>query len=309
MKRTLSSDNLPLGSRQALALVILACILLFGGLSAWAIWSMSREAAKEADTSPVSPAAGAVYTAADARTLLLITEDEAQAQGFVLVRFDPASARLRTLAIPRETVVDAAGTAGKRLFELYPTQKSAGMTACVQRLTGLPIDYYAAVSYDDLETLLNRASGGLSFTLPENLLYDMGRYTIRIAGGQQVLSATQVTDVLRYPAWNGGLQQRTAVQAQIISACINQYFTPDAIEQDNGYEAFVAVADTNLLREAYHQSRDALADMAAKNTGAICQSLAVSGAYSGSGANVRFALETPVSPAIRTAFGGAASGE
>lgn len=306
MSRPRTSENTPMGSRKALVLLTVLFVVLFGGLSAWVIWCMSREAAKEADASPAAPVAGSTYTAADARTLLLITEDEEQAQGFVLVRFDPAATHLRTLALPRETVTDRSDISAKRLFELYQTKKGAGMTAYVETLTGFPVDFYAVVTYDGLEDLLNQAQTGLSFTLPENLRYDMGTYTIHIDGGEQLLSATQVTDVLRYPAWNGGRLQRSAIQAQIISACINQYFTPDIMREDSGYDACVAVADTNLLREPYYACREAFLYMTSKNNGDICQSLSVNGTFTGTGEDVRFYLEEDIRPALRSVFGATA---
>lgn len=297
-----TAESLHNGRRTVLLLFVLFFVL-FGGLSAWVIWSMSREAAKEADTAPITMAVQDAFTEADTRTLLLITEDEGEAQGFVLVRFDPASNRMRTLALPRETVIAQNGKKEKRLFELYNTQHGAGMEPYIEQLTGFPVDYYAVLSYDGLEELLNLAQDGLAFTLPENLKYDMAGYTIQIGGGMQVLSATQVTDVLRYPAWNGGRPQRTAVQAQVISACINQYFTEDVMQDDRGYEACVAVADTNVLREAYYASREALSVMASRNSGEICQHLTISGEYKGDGGDTRFYLDTSINPAIRSAFG------
>lgn len=290
-------------SRRTVLLLFILFFVLFGGLSAWVIWSMSREAAREADTAPITTAVQDTFTEADARTLLLITEDEGEAQGFVLVRFDPASNRMRTLALPRETVIAQSGKKEKRLYELYATQHGAGMEPYIEQLTGFPLDYYAVLSYDGLEDLLNLAQDGLTFTLPENLKYDMAGYTIQIGGGIQVLTATQVTDVLRYPAWNGGRPQRAAVQAQVISACINQYFTADAMQDDRGYEACVAAADTNVLRDAYYASREALAAVASRNEGDVCQSLTISGEYKGDSSNTRFYLDTSINPAVRSAFG------
>lgn len=290
-------------SRRTVLLLFVLFFILFGGLSAWVIWSMSREAVQETDTVPQSMTAQEEYSETDARTLLLITEDEGEAQGFVLVRFDPSSARMRTLALPRETVAAQGGKNEKRLYELYKTQHGAGMETYIEQLTGFPLDFYAVLSYDGLEELLNLAQDGLTFTLPENLKYEMAGYTIQIGGGEQVLSATQVTDVLRYPAWNGGRPQRAAVQAQVISACINQYFTADAMQDDHGYEACIAAADTNVLREAYYASREALTAVASRNKGDVCQSLSVSGEYKGDGNNVRFYLDAAINPAVRSAFG------
>lgn len=300
MKKAEGRTRTLANGRGLLAGLFVFFFLLFGGLSWWVIWSMSQ-AARETDTAPASEATGNPYTPQDARTLLLITEDEGEAQGFVLIRMDPAQSRIRTLSIPRETALDSSQDS-KRLFEVYETQKGAGIGTYVEEVTGIAVDFYAVLPYEGMEELLNQAGSGLSFTLPENLRYDMDGYTIRIDGGEQVLSATQVTDVLRYPAWNGGRQQRAAVQAQIISACINQYFTPATMENDAGYEACVAVADTNLLREPYYQLREPLAYMASRNTGTICQPLSVEGEYAGQGDEIRFYLQKPIGTAVRNAF-------
>lgn len=285
--------------RTRLVAVVGVLLVLIGGLAAWGIWLVGRGSATETSPPTADPVTGTAALQPAGLSLLLITEDEGEAQGFVLVRLDPVNTRLRTVAFPRETADDN----GDRLFEVYDTRGAAGAAAFLRELTGFGADHCGVLTYDGLEELLNRAPAGLTFTLPENLRYDMADYTIRLDGGTQRLSPTQVTDVLRYPAWNGGRLQRTAIQAQVIAACINQFFTADAMVEDAGYNAFAGVADTDWLRDAYMAVRPTLQTLAEKNTGEICAALSLPGTYTGEGQELRFAIATPLGTALRSAFG------
>lgn len=286
-------------ARNRVAVWIAVFVVVFGGLAALVIQWISRDAAQE--PSPSAPTTENTIADRDGLSLLVITVDEGDAQGFVLVRVDPANSRLRTLALPRETAADADG---KRLFEVYAAQNGAGCVEAVRALTAFAVDHYVVLTYDDIEELLNRGNADLPFTLPENLRYEMADYTIHLDGGEQRLSPTQVTDVLRYPAWNDGRSARSAIQADILTACINEYFTPALLEDDQGYNALVEVADTDWLREDYTAMRETLQAVAQKNSGEICATLSLTGSYTGDGDAVRFLIDTPLGTTLRSVFGG-----
>ena len=123
-----------------------------------------------------------IFTQDDARTLLLITVDGEEPQGFVAVRFDPANSRFRTMAIPRDTEVYE-GATPYRLWELYKEKGIAGTETALETLMGIHFDNYASITYTGIERLVTYLGNGVYITLSENLEYTGEGYFINMEGG------------------------------------------------------------------------------------------------------------------------------
>ena len=80
-------------------------LLLFGGLCLWAVVKINQERQSTQDPTTSVTEEGPIFSEEDAKTLLLVTTDAGEAQGFVAVRMDPAAGRISTMAFPRETAV------------------------------------------------------------------------------------------------------------------------------------------------------------------------------------------------------------
>ena len=94
-----------LSNAMIFLLAFLVFLLVFGGLCLWAVVQINQDRKPTASSSSPSSSDELIFTPDDARTLLLITVDGDDPQGFVAVRFDPANSRFRTMAIPRDTEV------------------------------------------------------------------------------------------------------------------------------------------------------------------------------------------------------------
>lgn len=294
-----------LSSLAVFLLVFLVFLLVFGGLCLWMVVKINqerREAGVSAPAAASSTSQSIAFTSEDERDLFLVTVDE-EAQGFVAVHTDPANARIRTLAIPRETLVEV-GTAEKRLFEVYASDGARQAQEAVSRLIGLTFDNYAVLTYDKAETLLGKLDKGVLFTIPEDLNYqsETPGESIQLRGGLTSLTASQVVSVLRYPTWNGGRKQQADVQAQLASAVINQYLVADRDLQAD-FDSFVGLLQSDIKISHFIAAKPGLEYLAARNTGSICASVSLDGQYTGSGEAMAFRMADDAPAKLEAVFG------
>ena len=280
-------------------LAFIVFLLVFGGLCLWAVTNVMRE--RTMKNAPPSSAGEDVSTvqfhAEDARNLLIVTTDDQQAQGFVIVRTDPANMRIRTLALPRETNV-AVGTEWFRLYELYSAKGVQETRAAIEEQLGISLDHYAVVNYPNIDKILRYYDSWLIFTLIENL------DSLQITGGLKNLTPTQVTDLLRYTSWRGGYQQRADIQAQIAAAMINQYMVPGRLASaEADFNALINLVQSDIKVSHYVQAKPGLDYLTQRNTGDICAVVSPAGSYVGSGEQIRFELEETAAASLHTVFG------
>lgn len=274
------------------AFVFIMFLLVFGGLCLWVIIQMNaeRRSASASETSVVSQD-GTEFSQSDARNLLIITTDDQSAQGFVLIRFDPANTRIRCLSIPRDTIVDK-NSKETRLFELYASEGSAACSDALSSLLKIPVENFAAMSYPNIEKYVNLFEKGLIFTITEDLNYQnpSKNYSIKMSGGLRTLTGAQVVSILRYPSWNGGRLQRAKVQADFATAIINQYISPartTVLQED--FNRLVNLSQSNLRASHFAESKAALQYLSNHNTdGQICSTIPASGEFVGNGDQIRF---------------------
>ena len=293
---------------SSVAIFLLAFVLfvtVFGGLCLWAVVKINeqrREGAGASSSAVASADPAASFTQEDAHNLFLITTD-ADAQGFIVVRADPANTRIRTLAIPRETTVDV-GTRQTRMFELYASGGATAARDAAAKLLGIEFQNYAVLTYTNTEKLMKKLDGGLIFTLPENLNYQNPATgaTLKLTGGSRNLTPSQVVDVMRYPNWHGGRKQQADIQAQLTAALINQYMKADrSLETD--FNSFIGFLQTDIKVSHFVKAKAGLQYLAERNTGAICSSVSLEGQYVGSGDALRYEPAENVKVNLRSPFG------
>lgn len=285
-------------------IAFLLFLVVFGGLCLWAVMKINQER-RPGTSSAASAQSTVAYTQEDARNLFLVTTDGA-AQGFLAVRADPANSRIRILAVPRDTTVDV-GTSQQRLYELYADQGVQKAQSVVGGLLNLEFDNYAVITYDNIERWINQLGDGLEFTLPENLEYEDAEsgYSINLAGGPRVLTASQTVRVLRYPRWHGGRKQQADVQAQLLAAMFNQYFLSSRdLEAD--FDNFIGLLQTDIKVSHFVSAKPMLEYLASRNTGELAAAVSLEGTYVGSGDNIRFELADDAVSRLRTVFANAA---
>lgn len=277
-------------------------LLVFGGLCLWAVIKIGQERRTGAASSAASVQSTVAYTQEDARNLFVVTTDGA-AQGFLAVRADPANSRIRILAVPRDTTVDV-GTSQQRLYELYAEQGVQKAQSAVGSLLSLEFDNYAVITYSNIERWINQLGDGLEFTLPENLEYEDAEsgYSINLAGGPRVLTASQAVRVLRYPRWHGGRKQQADIQAQLLAAMLNQYFLSSRDLQAD-FDNFIGLLQTDIKVSHFVSAKPMLEYLASRNTGELAAAVSLEGTYVGSGDNIRFELADDAVSRLRNVLG------
>lgn len=288
-----------------LSVFILSCVL-FGGMLFYGLYTMQQDAPDtDGETENSSPTATSSFTEQDARNLLIVTTDKEQARGFTVVRTDPANARVRTLALPKELVI-ATESGEQRLCDAYDSLSFAALQQAIAETLDIPLHHYAILSYEDIEALISYLGEGVVFTLHEDLNYrsEDGSYSLRLSGGERHLTALQVTAILRYPAWHDGLRQQANVQAELLAAIINRYMTPHRIQ--NGEAAFSQII--NLVRSDirishFTAAKAGLDHLSSRNTdGTLAATVYVNGIYTGSGDEARFAIASHLPQEWKTVF-------
>lgn len=267
-------------------------LAVFGGVMLWGMAEFWRQTSADpsSDTSSDDSTDTPVFGEEDVRNLLIITEYEGEAQGFVLVSADPARARMRAVSIPRETAA-VVGTEQTRLFELYRVQDMRTVRDAVAEVLGVTVDNYAVITYANIERVISHFEAGLIFEVPENLHYSHAAsgYSIQLTSGAHVLTGPQTTAMLRYPLWSGGRRQEAGIQAQVIAALVNQYMTAGRVEKGPAdFTALVNLVRSDIYASQYHAAKAGLDYLAKQNDGSLCSVVALAGEYVGNGDAMRF---------------------
>lgn len=203
----------------------------------------------------------------------LIIFDFEQSTRFVLVQTDPVNSVIRVVGVP----ANLADKEGNTLSAVLEKHGSLQVTQAVSAVLELSVKHYITWSADGAQAFLNELSGGIVFTLPENIHYtDENGSTIRLNSGEQKLTGAQAAAVLQYQAWNDPANAQT-VAPLMISAVLNQYMVPQQ-SLDGYFAALADTAQTDLRIDNYNGFRRVLTHLADNNTGALCRCITLIGA-------------------------------
>lgn len=279
-------------------------LVVFGGICLWAVIKINEERRAVASSTVGTTSQAVQFDETDARNLLVVTTDQNSPQGFVIVRADPAKARILTLAVPRDTVVDY-GTREVRLHELTAEYGIPVARDSISKLFNVRIDNFIEITYDNIEKMVNYFESGIIMQLNEDLDHHDESLSISIDGGLRTLTASQVVKVLRYPSWRGGRKQRADIQAQLTSALINQYMRSlrkDRADDDFSYLVNLA-KKTDILVSHYISAKTGLDYLAERNDGSISSSVSLPGEYKGSGDAIRYYAADDVKKTLKAMMG------
>lgn len=269
----------------------LVFLALFGGVMIWGVSEFWRQNYTETPDAAPTTVSAADHTASETRRLLLITEEDGAAQGFVLLCAEPAAGRIVALPLPRETVVTL-GTSQSRLFELYAAGGTAAVTEQVERLTGEPIGNTAVITYEGIRKWITYLGDGVIFTLNEEVRYEnRDGAAVTMKSGARTLSAAQATDLLQYTGWHAGRRGQADVQAQLAAAIINQYLLPSRFDEENtDFYTLMNLWRSDIRVSQFAACRDDLLSLARRNHASICTVVFPAGEYVGVGEEMRFEM-------------------
>lgn len=241
-------------------LAILGLILAIVILSSWLIIRYHRSAPTAPDQQETSTTTQAEPITEVGHALLIF--DLEGAEHFVLVQANPNTNRVSVVPLP-SAMEDADGC---RLSEAVHQHGAPQVTATVADALDLPIQHYLSFSAKGIEQFLGQLDNGVLFRVPEAVTFtDENGATIRLSAGEHRLSDSQIRSLLEYKNWKKATS-RDNLAADLTVAVINQYWMEGRSLE--GYFAALSNATVTDLRiDNFNAYRDALAQLAAHNTG------------------------------------------
>lgn len=136
--------------------------------------------------------------------VLLLGLNDGLSDTIMLASFDTKAKHVDLISIPRDTYYHREGHNGEaenKINAAYRKNPLNTAKAVSEVLLGIPINYYAVIDYDGVETIVD-AMGGVPMTIPFNMKYsdpyDTPPLVINIPKGDTVLDGEHAVQFLRY---------------------------------------------------------------------------------------------------------------
>jgi LCP family protein required for cell wall assembly len=133
--------------------------------------------------------------------LLMGNTDEGLADTIMLASFDPVTKRVDVISVPRDTRHKPAegSKANYKINSVMHDGPEALAQAVHEELAGIPINYYALVSYKGVKKIVN-SIGGVPMDVPMDMKYTSKKQKlyIDIPKGEQVLDGEHAVQFLRF---------------------------------------------------------------------------------------------------------------
>jgi len=140
----------------------------------------------------------------------------------ILASLDPKRKKLTMLSIPRDTKVKI-GKNDQKINAALAIGKEELAIRKVKELTGLPIHYYATISFEGFRNAID-ILGGVEFDVPTNMNYDdpVQDLHIHLKKGLQVLDGNKAEQFVRFRNYPQGDLDRVKAQQAFLRALFEQ---------------------------------------------------------------------------------------
>ena len=150
---------------------------------------------------------------------------EIETDTLILLRVNKETGECVFCPIPAlaEVTVDGHKTT---LEKVYARKGLSELLVHINHLTGIPVDYYALVTIENLSYLIDDI-GGIEFYVPENMHYtDLeAQLEINILKGTRILDGKTATDMLRYWSYKDEDVSRRRVASDFLKALASKVMT------------------------------------------------------------------------------------
>ncbi len=221
-----------------------------------------------------------------------ITDDHDQLQSVSLVMIQPDTQEFSVLGLPPQTAISDTDT----LFTRFRNGRAEACQLSLMTYLGKSVDYYAVLSYSDVQTYFRSLQEPLIVDLPVDVNEQSpnGSFSIHLSAGEQALNPNQVANLLQYNNWQGGITERTQMHATLMMTYLKQYIRPSrSIEGD--YQTLLTNAECNLTGERFRVILPMLEYLAKQQDSLRTVIHYTEGVYEGAGDTMRF---TPGSQSI-----------
>lgn len=194
--------------------------------------------------------------------LILETDDEESVIHFAfLVQADKDTQSYKVCTLSPNTDID-----GQSLYDLYSLGGGATVQTKLTAYLGINIDYYAAMKTDDFIEFVNKL-GTYVYPSTEVIKFNNDdsndKYSVRLGKGEQKLSGSETSDLLRYYS-NDNVDYSKA--NQVILYGLTELFNADNFENaESVFRLFINSATTNITVRNFQDNIDALEVFCKKN--------------------------------------------
>lgn len=248
---------------------ILALLIALGVLLTW-LFIRYQKGSDTGQKEPIEPIQEEVAIHTEPTRCLLIFDFE-KAERFVLVQADAGQNRITTVPIPA-SITD---TDGYTLSQALRRHGAQSVTKTIADTVELPLQHYIAFTPDGVEQFLSTLGSGITFSVPEKIVYNEGGATIQLNAGEQVLSPSQVRILLSYTKWKNA-NFHTALAAKLTAAVLNQYLLKDS-PLETYFSSLSNACTTKLRYDNFYYYLPTLHFFAEHNTGKLCHQISLPG--------------------------------
>lgn len=194
--------------------------------------------------------------------LILETDDEESVIHFAfLIQADKDTQSYKVCTLSPNTDID-----GQSLYDLYSLGGGATVQTKLTAYLGINIDYYAAMKTDDFIEFVNKL-GTYVYPSTEVIKFNNDdsndKYSVRLGKGEQKLSGSETSDLLRYYS-NDNVDYSKA--NQVILYGLTELFNADNFDNaESVFRLFINSATTNITVRNFQDNIDALEVFCKKN--------------------------------------------
>ncbi|MBS4534674.1 LCP family protein [Clostridium sp. D2Q-14] len=196
-----------------------------------------REELSKEEIENLPPFEKAIATSNRVNALLIGLEREGRSDTLIFASFDPDTKSVDMISIPRDTYYYVRGydaADNRKLNAVYIRNLKDGhdvaankTTDVVEEILGVPIDYYATISYDGVKNIVD-SLGGVKIDVPQDMEYDHiysnGKAEKKVLRkGTQTLDGAQAVGFLRFrKGYSNGDIGRVEAQQKFIKAAMKK---------------------------------------------------------------------------------------
>lgn len=195
--------------------------------------------------------------------LIIETDEEESVIHFAfLVQADKDTQSYKVCTLSPDTDID-----GQSLYDLYSLGGGATIQTKLTAYLGINIDYYAALKTDDFIEFVNKL-GTYIYPSDEAIKFNNDnpddKYSVRIGTGEQKLSGSETSDLLRYYS-NENVNYAKA--NQIILYGLTELFNAENFDNAEAiFRLFINSATTNITVRNFQDNIDAIEVFCKKNS-------------------------------------------
>lgn len=194
------------------------------------------------------------------RSNLLVVMGETEEKGpevFALAGFLPDRGQLTLALLPPKALLDYWNTT----LTLEEAWQRGGESYCAKVIAGglgISVDHTAWIDAKGLEGIMDQV-GLMDYDLPVSLNYPMGDRQVVMNQGNQQLDGRKIADILFYPAYEGGEQERSDRGVMLLCQLMSRLL-PCSLEDrgDQLVTAFLNNARTDLSFPDYEYNKSAV---------------------------------------------------